>query len=252
MPYNNGSFGVFPSQSAVRSKSTGDLQRLYFRTCQRDEHDWRTIPENDRPENFDQIHNIGKRTTKYMKFQKKTAPLVDRTACRYNQEFTPKPLGDYATNKELAITFSGAKKPTTSKAFDAQTNYQSTFKDMDTQQLRSAKQKSCAPKQVRTSTLGGTGDLLETGSMAHQTFRTPPLHLAKNAPALAPKPNLTMAGQQASHLFTTAYNRDFVQHGSSVVEARYEDFMPPSEQLPYLADPSIYNARRACYLSPGA
>merc|ERR1712137_917074 len=117
------------SQSAVRSKSTGDLQRLYFRTCQREEHNWRTIPEADRTENFDQIHNIGKRTTKYLKFQKKEAPLVDRTACRYNQEFTAKPLGDNVANAELARTFSGAKKPLESKSFDVKSSYCETFKD---------------------------------------------------------------------------------------------------------------------------
>merc|ERR1711907_730269 len=82
----NRSYGVFPSQTAVRSRSVGDLQRLYFKTTTKQEHDWRVIPNEDRPENFDSVHNIGKRTTKYMKYQKKVAPLVDRTACRYNQE----------------------------------------------------------------------------------------------------------------------------------------------------------------------
>merc|ERR1719333_1288957 len=45
------------------------------------------MPEEDRTENFDQIHSMGKKNTKYMKFHPSRAPLVDRTACRYTQEY---------------------------------------------------------------------------------------------------------------------------------------------------------------------
>merc|ERR1719375_1254258 len=43
------------------------------------------MPEEDRTENFDQIHSMGKKNTKYMKFHPSRAPLVDRTACRYTK-----------------------------------------------------------------------------------------------------------------------------------------------------------------------
>merc|ERR1719161_685718 len=49
------------------------------------------MPEEDRTENFDQIHSMGKKNTKYMKFHPSRAPLVDRTACKYHQEFTRSP-----------------------------------------------------------------------------------------------------------------------------------------------------------------
>lgn len=189
-----------------------------------------------------------------MKYQKQKAPLVDRTACKYNQEFTSKPLGDYVTNTALAKQFASRSQPFTSKTIgDVKSNYNDYFgKELTTHELQSAKQKSCAPKIVRTQTLGGTNDFLEPVSLAHSTYQKHPMHLARGDPAVPPKPNLTMAGQQASHLFTTAYNRDFVKNTATVTEGTYEDFMPPADQIPHLADPSIYHARRACFLSPGA
>lgn len=243
------SFGVFPSQSAVRSKSTGDIQRLYFRTSQREEFDWRTLPESDRPENFDQVHNIGKRTTKYMKYQKKVAPLVDRTCCRYNMDFIPKESADFSCNKELAGIFAGSKPVAASPSFGIKSNYKETFVPITTDKLRGAKQRSQAPKQVRTKTLGGTEDLLETESMVHRTFSSPDINLAKPTPALVPKPNLTMSGHGAGDLFRSNYDRTFANSYSALVAERPFEV----DQSPHvLADDSIYKTRRACFLSPGA
>eukprot|EP00928_Gymnodinium_smaydae_P071595 TRINITY_DN55142_c0_g1_i1.p1 TRINITY_DN55142_c0_g1~~TRINITY_DN55142_c0_g1_i1.p1 ORF type:complete len:249 (-),score=43.60 TRINITY_DN55142_c0_g1_i1:63-809(-) len=243
------SFGVFPSQSAVRSKSTSDIQRLYFKTSQKDEFDWRTLPENDRAENFDQVHNIGKRTTKYMKYQKKVAPLVDRTACRYNMEFIPKPSADYMCNKELAETFAGVKSVSASPSFGVQSNYKETFVPISTEKLRGAKQKSQAPKQVRTKTLGGTDDLLETESMLHRTYSAPDIQLAKPTPALIPKPNLTMSGHGAGEMFRSNYDRSFANSTARIAPERPFEVEPSPHVL---ADDSIYRTRRACFLSPGA
>eukprot|EP00929_Paragymnodinium_shiwhaense_P041926 TRINITY_DN21776_c0_g1_i1.p1 TRINITY_DN21776_c0_g1~~TRINITY_DN21776_c0_g1_i1.p1 ORF type:complete len:252 (+),score=27.70 TRINITY_DN21776_c0_g1_i1:139-894(+) len=247
----NASFGVFPSGSAVRSKSTSDLQRLYFRTTQKYEHDWRTIPEEDKGENFDQIHNIGKRTTKYMKFQKKVAPLVDRTACTHRMEYVPRPLGDCQTNKELAATFRGDKKYMSTPSLGGDSNYKETFVPFSRQQHNGAKQKSCAPKRGLTATLGGTDDFMECESSMHRTFPIHPMELAKVTPSATPKPNLTMSSTSAGEFYRSQYHRDF--HPSRVAPnapTRWEDYMPGPSPFT-LADDSIYRCRRACFLSPG-
>jgi len=251
---SHASYGVFPSQTAIRSRSTGDLQKLYFKTTNRAEHDWRTIPDAERPENFDQIHSIGKRTTKYMKYQKKVAPLVDRTACRYTQEFISKPLGDYQCNKELAENFKAVKKPMQAPMADVKSNYREQFAPITTQELRSSKMKTCAPKAVRTKTLGGTDDLLEVESLNHKTYMTPSMEIAKVTPVMIPKPNLTLAGQTVgAEAFRSHYNREFKQNRTAPHgETRWEDYMPEQPPTWVLADDSIYQVRRACFLSPGA
>jgi len=251
MPGNQ-SFGVFPSSSAVRSRSVGDLQNLYFKTTKDSTHNWQTIPAEDRCENFDALHNIGKRSTKYMKFQKKVAPLVDRTACRYNMEFTARPLGDYQTNKELAITFAGIKAHQSTPSFGVKTSYSETFQAATPKQHKAARQPSQAPKAGRTQTLGGTDDFMEPVSLVHQTFRQHPLEMCKQQASAAPKPNLTMCGSHPSELFRSSYHRTFTP--SSVKPApdqlKWEDYMPAGTPW-VLADDSIYRTRRACFLSPG-
>eukprot|EP00927_Polykrikos_kofoidii_P015181 TRINITY_DN16734_c0_g1_i1.p2 TRINITY_DN16734_c0_g1~~TRINITY_DN16734_c0_g1_i1.p2 ORF type:complete len:252 (-),score=45.61 TRINITY_DN16734_c0_g1_i1:42-797(-) len=247
----NASFGVFPSQSAVRSKSCTDLQRLYFQTSQRSEFDWRTIPEADRPENFDQLHNIGKRNTKYMKYQRSTAPNVDRTACVYMKEFAAKPLGDCECNKALAQTFKGPSKVASSPSFGIRSNYKETYVLHSPEELKGARLKSQAPKQLRTKTLGGTDDFMEPVSESHASHPVYPLDIARAAPAMIPKPNLTMVGQGSSDLYKSQYSRDFRKaRPKASSDAPFEEFLPqPSPFM--LADDGIYKARRAVYLSPG-
>merc|ERR1719183_2473883 len=182
--------------SAVRSVSTQDLSKIYFNTQHKRDFNWQsgTMPEEDRTENFDQIHSMGKKNTKYLKFQPSRAPLVDRTACKYTQEFTVKPLGDCETNKALAENFKqgGMSKSMSSPFLGLKSSYMDTFAGHHPTAMKSAKQKSCAPKKVLTETLGGAGGLLETVSNSHNSHRAPPLSLAKPGEVVLPKPNLTL------------------------------------------------------------
>lgn len=254
----NSSFGVFPSSSAVRSVSSTDLNKVYFASTSKRQFSWEsgTMPEEDRAENFDQIHSVGKKNTKYMKFHPSRAPLVDRTACKYNQEFTTKPLGDCETNRALAENFKqgGRGKSMSSPFLGLKSSYMETFAGHNHDSMRSAKQKSCAPRKVLTQTLGGAGGLLETVSNSHNDHRAPPLALAKPGEVVLPKPNLTLSEKNGQGLFRSQAKRDFVN------PAIYTATMPPHlsqpVDFPKLAqtivdDDTIYNCRRACFLSPG-
>jgi len=253
----NASFGVFPSQTAVRSVSTNDLSKVYFASTSRSQFNWAsgTMPEEDRTENFDQIHSVGKKNTKYLKFQASKAPLVDRTACKYNQEFTAKPLGDCETNKALAENFKqgGMSKGMSSPFLGLKSSYMDTFVHHSDTSMRSAKARSCAPRKVLTETLGGAGGLLETVSNSHNSHRAPPIALAKPGEVIPPKPNLTLT-ERTNGLFRSQAKRDFVN------PAIYSASMPPSLRTPFefpalprnvVDDDTIYNCRRACFLSPG-
>lgn len=254
----NASFGVFPSLSAVKSVSSSDLNKVYFSTSVKSQFNWKngTMPEEDRTENFDQIHSMGKKNTKYMKFHPSKAPLVDRTACRYTQEFSAKPLGDCETNKALAENFkNGGKSRNMSSPFlGLKSSYMETFASHDHDTMRSAKAKSCAPRKVLTQTLGGAGGLLETVSNSHSDHRAPPMALAKPGEVVLPKPNLTLTERHNGGFFRSQAKRDFVN------PSVYTATMPPSLTQPVeypplprtvVDDDMVFNSRRACFLSPG-
>lgn len=214
------------------------------------------MPEEDRTENFDQIHNMGKKNTKYLKYQPSKAPLVDRTACKYNQEFTVKPLGDCTTNKALAENFKkgGMSRNMSSPFLGVQSSYMETFAGYDGKDMKSAKQRSCKPRAVRTETLGGTGDMLETVCTSHMDLKAPPLALAKPGEVVQPKPNLTLAGSSTQGLFRSQAKRDFINPStlSASLPAHHRS-QPDFPVLPQevVDDEVVFHVRRACFLSPG-
>mmetsp|Transcript_35595 Transcript_35595/g.62894 ORF Transcript_35595/g.62894 Transcript_35595/m.62894 type:complete len:263 (+) Transcript_35595:85-873(+) len=261
MPVNQ-SFGCFPSQSAVRSRPKGDLHKLYYKTSSQAEFSWRTQKEEDRAENFDAIHKMGQKNTKYMKYQIKQAPLVDRTACKYTREFGPKPLGDNICNRELADTFRGPQSlPKGRLDVKNLSQYTEDFPNMTTGDLRSAKLPNQGPKRkARTQTLGGIGDSLVLTSSSHDDHRTPYAPLARNPRVAAPKPNITLAGTGFGDAFKTQYSKDFgpgaagrriLQGSASAPQLDAEELLPAAYSTQVDDDETLFQVRRACFLSPG-
>jgi len=264
MPRSNDSFGVFPSASAIRSRSTADLQALYYATTTKRNHCGRVQQPEDIGENFDAIHKMGQKNTKYMKYQIKKAPLVDRSACKYHQEFVPKPLGDCVCNKELAKTFKGGLvggKVQANPSFGKASRYKEDFCiDRSTAEMRAAKAPSQGPhRKARTQTLGGNGDMLELSSCSHGDHIAHPQELAKAGEILIPKPNITLAGRSNLDAFKTNYVMEFmgpaaqqarlIQSYGSVpnFEGMFNDMQPISRG----EDEHIFQIRRACFLDPG-
>merc|ERR1712187_361239 len=96
--------------------------------------------------------------------------------------------------------------------------------------LRSAKLPSAKPKQVRTQTLGGTGDMLEQVSMQHTDHAAPPRGLGKLAGEIViPKGNLSLVDRGQADLFRSQSHRDFKipapQKG--LTEEEWRQCMPP-------------------------
>lgn len=186
-----------------------DVRRLYFRTTSA-----ATFVPKDlafaRTENFVDVHAIGQKSGKYMNYQKKRAPLLDRTSCKYYAEFTPLPLGDNKINTELAQTFkdrSGANKAMTEAKFAAASNYTEAFRPPTRDQAKFARPKSAKPKVGRGTTLP-QGALLETKSFSHNVYRQP-VALAPSVKAVPPRPNLALDSEWATKL-TTSYQSQFV------------------------------------------
>lgn len=260
MPPNNASYGVFPSQTAVRSKSSGELRDLYFKTSKTPtdvkalyfkNQDGTARDEVERGENFDQIHSIGKKNTKYMKYQKNTAALLDRNACRYHKDFLAFPVGDNVVNAELAKTFKGGSRLSNLPSLGTKSNYAETFAFPSSKQMRASKLPSQAPKQARTQTLGGTGDTMVTNSLAHETYQGPREGMsAVSAPAIAPRPNLTLSGKGGGMFYKSMYQKDFKGSKSQPLDVDWESYIPTSPPFA-IADPAVYGTRRMVYMSPG-
>ncbi|CAL1166009.1 unnamed protein product [Cladocopium goreaui] len=167
--------------------------RLTYRTAYSTGVAGRIPAYEDRGENFAGIHNIGRKESQYMKFQKSKAPLLDWSAVSSRREYTPHPLGDNKVNAMLAASFKAGWKggaATNAAEMQDQTSYKDAFTGYRGDRLKSAKMKSAKPKSGRTHTITGMTDLLETRPMSHVSFHAHPQDLAKAGTILLPKPNL--------------------------------------------------------------
>lgn len=260
MPMNWASSGCFPSATAVASVSKEDYKRLYLCTTKDKAHNWRagTHTEDDRMENMDQVLSMGAKNTKYMRYQVKRAPLVDRTALTSCRDFCPKPLGDNICNRELADTFRGPKLATsTPSVCKNESSYGATFTLSSRKQMRSAKSKSCAPDQLRTRTLGGTGDMMELKSNSHDHHGAPPRGMSLTGECIIPKPNLTLIAEPVGAA-TSQYNEDYIgprKFKQRMLKCGSAPVIRPADILAGMnfhgEHEEMFGTRRACFLSPG-
>jgi len=213
------SAGPFPKPKGF---SKDVMSQAFFRTMSSTGVPGHMPNFEDRGENFDQIHSIGKRKTRYLDFQYSKSPLTDRTGCTHTRSFTPHILGDNIVNKELAKNFKEGLA-TGGKGADATLDGRSVHEDytpMVGEKLMTAKPASCRPPKELTKTLGGCPELLlETVSYYHQNFKTPPLELAKPTKVVLPEPCWKLRGDTQEgdygHLpttgrkFHTGYSKEF-------------------------------------------
>ncbi|CAJ1358972.1 unnamed protein product [Effrenium voratum] len=248
------STGCLPGSQAVKSVPTDDLVRLTYRTAYATGVAGRIPASEDRGENFAGIHNIGRKESPYMKFQKTKAPLLDYSAVSSRREFTPHPLGDNKVNAMLAASFKAGWKggaSTSAAEMQNQTSYQDTFTGFQGDRLKSAKMKSAKPKSGRTRTITGMTDLLETRPMSHVSFHAHPQDLATPGQILLPKPNLGFSKYGVPE--KSSYVSEFCpvkRSGSSPLMSmaqlelgRTDDLLPPDHECFY--------RRRNLYMSPG-
>jgi hypothetical protein len=122
------SVGVMPR--VPKSLSEADLKLLYYTTATEDSYKTKAIPESM---SFSDIHNIGKKDTKYFKYKPSTAPFWQRSMCRYVQDYIPLPLGDSVINKALAETFAPMKeRKMSAPSFEKVTRYKDEFQSYPT------------------------------------------------------------------------------------------------------------------------
>lgn len=214
------------------------------------------MTEEDVWENFQNVHAVGRKDTKYMKFQKMRAPLLDRSACSHQRDYVVLPLGDNVINSQLAKEFKlGFKGNAAGNECSAKnlSSYMAEFAGFTEERTKSAKPNSFKPKQARTRTITGMTDLMETKPSSHVAHSTPELSLAKAAEIAITKPNLGLPGKWQGEPPKTSYKREFKKFPKSASAPQGllvgSDAEMPSSLLP--ESHPAYNMRRVCYMSPG-
>mmetsp|Transcript_123611 Transcript_123611/g.395430 ORF Transcript_123611/g.395430 Transcript_123611/m.395430 type:complete len:519 (-) Transcript_123611:132-1688(-) len=216
---NASSLRVGPKVDAAVPKDK--IKDMYFTTTTERVFTGRQLPTAGRMENLREVHCIGQKSTKYLKYQHRKAPLLDRSACQYTQDYKALPLGDAAVNTQLACSFKEAAQnsmltsPEGAKLV-GETKYADDFKPPSEAQTRGARQRSCKPKAKRANTLSTGGKLLESQSASHEQFGTPDLSMAKNEPVVPPKGNLAIAFLDKFAPPKTAYQQEFGHRAASV------------------------------------
>eukprot|EP00933_Yihiella_yeosuensis_P068670 TRINITY_DN7455_c0_g1_i1.p1 TRINITY_DN7455_c0_g1~~TRINITY_DN7455_c0_g1_i1.p1 ORF type:complete len:366 (+),score=65.02 TRINITY_DN7455_c0_g1_i1:321-1418(+) len=200
---------LLPTSAIKELAHPDEVRALYFRTTTSQAFAQQGAPPEAKGENFVEVHAVGQRDGKYMGYQLNRAPLLNRSACKYTQDFVVLPLGDCKTNTDLAKVYKDKTKQNnisgSAAPFDATTKYTEDFRAPSQKQTQSARPKSAKPK-IGLSTTLPRGHMLETTSFSHDTFA---VHLTTFASEKAkpPQPNLHLP--LSSVPYSTSYKDQF-------------------------------------------
>lgn len=126
-------------------------------------------------ENFQEVHDMGKQDTKYMDFQLKKAPLLDRTSTKMARDFGAKPLTDYLATRELADSFRTPDAARPRLVLASQTSYGVNFGTLPVETRLNARQPARKEMTDSKRTLGGQIGWLTAKSHA-QDIHSQPRH----------------------------------------------------------------------------
>lgn len=249
------SAGPLPSGKSMNAVSKDRLVKAYYQTTSMRDVPGRAPSAALVGENFADIHNVGRKSTKYLEFQHSRSPLTNREACQYSKDFMPLPLADHAINKALAEQFKAGRKggvAGTDAVMDGCSMTETAWPAPTPQECRNASQKVVVKAQEPTQTLGGCGLLLETTSHQQRTMVRPDMKIAKAERAAKPRPYLGIGANHAVN-HKSATKREF-HPGSglqSVTRSASTPDMDTAGLPPLNMDPEIFRIRRAPNMMPG-
>jgi hypothetical protein len=255
----NASSGFIPTKTACHkaikhhSRSTGALDELFNRTTVGHHHNGSQQPEDAKLENFDAIHYVGRKNSQYMKCKIKEAPLLNRTSCKYFNDYGAKPLGDHVCNRELAECFKGSAVAKCNIDFGNRTSYHENFNTQRTKEhFETANPPNFAPdKKVRTRTTGGTGETMVFTSKS-QSDHIVPRKLSQQTEIALPKPNFMLGGTVSCDSYRTSYgdNHSKSMPSSGSLENLFVEMKAMKERKVKEED-KMFTTRRHIFLSPG-
>lgn len=207
----NMSSGVGPSSSAYRSASTQELERLCYTTTTGTQFAGRNLDADGRTENMGAILLIGQqRTNKYLNFQLKQAPLLDRSSCHYTRAFSrPPSAGTLASDIAEFVKLKQAMPRGKQAKLQGTTRYSEQFCDWSSEASRTVAYK---PHKGCKDPIGKVTDhSAERLSHSHNTHSgIRPFSATERA--RPPRSNVGPSNSffEASAYHTSHYDRNFV------------------------------------------
>eukprot|EP00929_Paragymnodinium_shiwhaense_P120775 TRINITY_DN92827_c0_g1_i1.p1 TRINITY_DN92827_c0_g1~~TRINITY_DN92827_c0_g1_i1.p1 ORF type:complete len:253 (-),score=47.43 TRINITY_DN92827_c0_g1_i1:117-875(-) len=220
--HHNGSHGVFTSSRVVDAVlSRRDAQRFQFRTLNGFEYTTKTASEDERGENYWDIHNTGNKKTKYMDMPAMSAAsLPDRSCTKYAFDYDKKPSLDQEATSFLASglkdaygTISYRRPPQVDWSMYKKSRYMMTYKDVDKDDRIFARPAVNATSDADTSrVLNGRGgsQVLCTHLQSthnHLAVALPPGKKAAH-PAHEPKSILEPPQSYSGKMYRSTYDLD--------------------------------------------
>lgn len=235
--------------------SKEDKQRLYYRTmASTDQSGRRVCSDEERGENFTDVHGMGQRDSKYWAYEVKQAPLVQRSATSSTRDFVKLPLGDNVFNRELAATYKeGLASGVDNRMvpFKAKSAYNANFLEKTEREVRKAKRESAIPVMGLTDTINGSGKFYGSRSHEHDMFGLLDRDLAKPSEVILPKPNLAPIGRTLPRVGTSSYRQDIDSSGRLAAQHLLKSASDPALGRRAAAKPPHLTTRRAPHMSPG-
>lgn len=256
MPPIERSPGPFPSGKAFSAVSRDQLLKAYYQTTSSRDVPGKVPTNGSTGENYNDIHNIGRRKTKYMDFQQSRSPLQARDSCVYNKDFTPLPLGDCAINKALAAQFkgglaAGGGKHGVDLPMDGWSTNEADLRAHRPEDMRRAKLPSSQNPQEKTDTLNGCGGLLETKSHEQRVMMKPDMNIARARRAPKPPGNLELGAKHGVHLRSYYGSEHSLGSLQSPARSASTPELDGAGFPPLSSDPEIFRVRRAPHMMPG-
>jgi hypothetical protein len=240
------SSGVMPK--VPKSLSEADLKLLYYTTSTQNSYQTKAIPESM---SFADIHNIGKKDTKYFKYKPSTAPFWQRSMCRYHQDYVELPLGDAVINKALAETFAPMKeRKMSAPSFEKVTRYKDEYQAYPGYQGPPKPFKPSNPLHVDLKS-----ELLEKKCRTHCEYLP---HLDVHSPEEdIIRPSRWELRVQHPTLAATRYHEDFCNEREMAPDAgRFkiedESFRVFPSSIPRRVRKAVYNVNEAQWPKDGS
>lgn len=202
------SFGVFSSPSSLRAVSREDAQRLTYTTTNGDTHRGKQLRAEDIFENFQEVHDMGKQDTKYMDYQLKKAPLLDRTSTKMARDFVAKPLSDYLATRELADSFRAPDPTRPRLVLDSQTSYGANFRKLPVETRLNARQPPRKETTDSSRTLGGRGGWLAAKSQAQDVHSQPRREFSVTQDPFVPRSYIDVGQAPKGNAWLSQSSRD--------------------------------------------
>jgi hypothetical protein len=198
----NDSWACFTSSSAVQSRSSQELNKLYFRSTAGDFQKWLT----EKDDSFTEIYDMGHKSTKHLPFQYRQAKGHGVESYSYTQDFKPKE-SDAHLNNELAISFSRPHCGWTGSASICPGVYATDFVKHPRRLKKTDGKIPTKPELLRTQVLSCSDSNHETSSKTHQSYASPPKR--DRTKPLYPNSNLVVTGMDPGDCYKGTYGETF-------------------------------------------